>query len=668
MAISGLYQTQDASKDEARTLELRLDVDGVYRQMVASGVVRGQKNAATWMSRLTPSARGRSWAGRITHKRGSRRLLPFSDVAISVIANHRPAQLRVEFHNNGHSSKVFIFRRHSFRFHSVDVEFDRTSDVKPTTEISLTRQSRKPINSKRRVLTVANVYEQAGFRVTKSPEGLVPISLSGGNSRWSEQELNDAMERRWSHFANQPQWALWVFTTGLFDDGRDSRDTGGVMFDYRGAVQRQGAAIFNESWISTPPAKHTDPDAWVQRTRFWATCHEMGHAFNLAHSWEKSRGTSWIPMRSDKEARSFMNYPFEVRGGEDAFFRNFEYRFSDSEILFLRHAPERLVQMGNSSWAKGHGIEKRKGSAASPFRLEVRANRNVPHFQYLEPVVLELKLTNVSGAEYEGDQSWLRSKDRLVILVTKEHSRARRFLPYVRYHSAPAKRMLPPAQSLYEALFISSGADGWYLSDPGRYYIQVILRLPSEDVISNELELTIDKPERVEEERFAQDFFSLDVGRVLNVDGSRVLNAANSTLARAVDEFGQRRVAVHAQVALGCAQTRPAKVLQINGPDDIAVVTEDAHWELGNARMRSALYERSLEAIETLGHIDYKLYVDWYTDCLLEAGLPREAQALQEQLLSAMSGRQVLGQEINTSVLESIKARAIEYSTLAANP
>ena len=45
-----------------------------------------------------------------------------------------------------------------------------------------------------------------------------------------------------------------------------------------------------------------------------------------------------------------MNYPFRVAGGQSAFFADFEYRFSDQELLFMRHAPERFVQMGAADW------------------------------------------------------------------------------------------------------------------------------------------------------------------------------------------------------------------------------------------------------------------------------------------------------------------------------
>ena len=49
-----------------------------------------------------------------------------------------------------------------------------------------------------------------------------------------------------------------------------------------------------------------------------------------------------------------MNYPYYVSGGQTAFFADFEYRFSDSELLFMRHAPASFVEMGNADWFDDH--------------------------------------------------------------------------------------------------------------------------------------------------------------------------------------------------------------------------------------------------------------------------------------------------------------------------
>jgi hypothetical protein len=138
---------------------------------------------------------------------------------------------------------------------------------------------------------------------------------------------------------------------------------------------RKGTAVFYNTFISQAPSGDPAPDAWVNRMRFWTTVHEMGHAFNLAHSWQKQHppqwGTPWIPLANEPEARSFMNYPFNVSGGQKEFFRDFELRFSDQELLFMRHAPARFVQQGNADWFDNHGFEQAKLSLEPSLKLEL---------------------------------------------------------------------------------------------------------------------------------------------------------------------------------------------------------------------------------------------------------------------------------------------------------
>ena len=130
--------------------------------------------------------------------------------------------------------------------------------------------------------------------------------------------MHDAMQIYWSHFANVPQWRLWVLFASLHDRGAS---LGGIMFDDIGPNHRQGTSLFNDSFIKNAPNGDPNPAAWVQRMKFWTACHEMGHAFNLAHSWQKALGTPWIPLANENEARSFMNYPYNVAGGQAAVLR-----------------------------------------------------------------------------------------------------------------------------------------------------------------------------------------------------------------------------------------------------------------------------------------------------------------------------------------------------------
>ena len=78
--------------------------------------------------------------------------------------------------------------------------------------------------------------------------------------------MHDAMQVFWSHFSATAQWAMWVFFASLHEQGTS---LGGIMFDDVGPNHRQGTAIFNDAFISVPPAGDPNPVAWVQRMIFW---------------------------------------------------------------------------------------------------------------------------------------------------------------------------------------------------------------------------------------------------------------------------------------------------------------------------------------------------------------------------------------------------------------
>ena len=115
----------------------------------------------------------------------------------------------------------------------------------------------------------------------------MPLGGAGADALWSDAEMHDAMQTYWSRFANVPQWSVWTFFAALSDQGPG---LGGIMFDDIGPNHRQGTAIFHDSFISEPPPGDPDADAAVARIRFWTAVHELGHAFNLAHAWQKSLG------------------------------------------------------------------------------------------------------------------------------------------------------------------------------------------------------------------------------------------------------------------------------------------------------------------------------------------------------------------------------------------
>src|SRR5690606_27938231 len=97
---------------------------------------------------------------------------------------------------------------------------------------------------------------------------------------------------------NTPQWAVWLLAARK----ATSSSLLGIMFDYTGnAPHRQGCAVFQDS------LRNYFSGSDYNRNLLYTYVHELGHAFNLLHSWDKSR----------PDSLSWMNYPwsYDQRNG-----------------------------------------------------------------------------------------------------------------------------------------------------------------------------------------------------------------------------------------------------------------------------------------------------------------------------------------------------------------
>ena len=439
------------------------------------------------------------------------------------------------------------------------------------------------------------------------------------------------------------------------------------MFDDIGPNHRQGTAIFNDSFISTAPAGDPNPNAWVRRMQFWTGVHEMGHAFNLAHSWQKALGTPWIALPNDPEARSFMNYPFRVNGGQSQFFSDFDFRFTDPELLFMRHAPARFVQMGNADWFDHHGFEQAEQLPESVFTLEARIHRDVkPYYQFLEPVSLELKLINISSEPQLIDKKVLSETDHMTVILNKQGKPARQWAPYANRFYQPEKVALQPGEALYGSLSVSAGLNGWDLAEPGIYGVQVALHRDDEDIVSNALRIKVAPPKDRTEEILAQDFFSDDVGRILAFNGSQHYDDGNNVLREVSAQLPDRNVALSARLALAIPRAHTYKTLNL-GKDPMKLRAEDKSigafkvvepdTRMAREELTAVLQTEASRAADTLGHIDYKNRVDMQSHFLAEGGDVAAAAHCQDEMQTLLTGRGVL-----KSVLDQIEIEKTQYT------
>ena len=275
--------------------ELRLDVDGFYPQMKASGRIAGfHLVPAHWIANVARTAPN-IYQGQIWYKEGNSALIPQTTVKIAVTRGiFGPVSAQVTFSGGPTRTRTFAYR--SRYFHPVSFEFDVAQGVTATTGYQTDSHPNRPATLPVENLTIVNVFRRMGFNVAVTAGAdIIPISEAGANALWSDTEMHDAMQTHWSQFANAPQWALWTFFASLHETGAS---LGGIMFDDIGPNHRQGTSLFVDSFIKNPPGGDPAPAAWINRMIFWTACHEMGHAFNLAHSWQKHLGTPWIPLAS----------------------------------------------------------------------------------------------------------------------------------------------------------------------------------------------------------------------------------------------------------------------------------------------------------------------------------------------------------------------------------
>ena len=631
--------------------ELRVDVDGRFPTMTVSGTIsRLFGGRLTWIARVAWDAAAHAWAGPISYRDGVSSLEPHTDVHVRLTGGWflgLPMTATATFSGGGAADSTRSYRFSKAPFREVGVEFDCVSDATAVTSYDLGSHPNRPADLPAVTLTIESAYSRLGVKMTNTgATDVVPVADAGGNATWSNVEMHDAMQVHWSVNADVPQWQVWTLFAGQHDLGPQ---LGGIMFDTFGAAERQGCAVFSNSFISTPPAGDPDGSAAVQRMRFWTAMHEIGHCFNLAHSWQKSLGTAWVPLADVPEARSYMNYPYRVAGGPAAFFADFHYGFDDDELLFLRHAPERFVEPGAAPWFDHHAFEQARLMSATTLELTLRVNRAEARYEALEPVVAELKLKNASAAAVLVDRNLLRQDD-LTVVIARDRAEPRRLVPFARSCYLPEPYLLQPGESLYAPLFLSAGLNGLDLAEPGRYTVYAALRTAGGDVMSAPMRLEVRPPASREVERVAPDVLTDEVGRVLAFGGSRVLGRANAVLRDVVERLPDSALAVHAASALGYVEAVPGRVLVEHDPEHKEIGVTESRPDRALAMLATA-YADLGRAADTLGHIRVTETVEQTARALAET----DARPAAAQLAASLAG--TLGQR---GVLPSVVRRVQE--------
>jgi hypothetical protein len=396
-----------------------------------------------------------------------------------------------------------------------------------------------------RIITVESCLEDAGFNVFNA--GFRDQFPSPSSGKWDTSELHGLMRAHAQEPLDRKSWNLHLLMV------RESTLDGllGIMFDNDDAdlneLPRQGAAIF-QKLIRTYPN-------WEQKL-IQTTVHELGHALNLAHRFERSIGRA--------DSTSFMNYDWKYLGGNNRgkFWRDFAFEFDPDELAFLRHGPRAKIIPGGARFHTVPYWENPDGGYV-PYIPEVPSDdfkiTLVPPpagviFQFAQPVLLTVQLTNFTGRPMEIPRFVLDPKaGMLEFIIKRRRSPVDNtgshtgfvFRPIVhRCFNAEqaASDLVPPGQNLTENVNLTFGSAGFTFVEPGEYAVQAVFvwqkaRQEIRTIKSNVLTIRIAYPKSAAEERDGQYLFRRDVGYYFALGGSDALSAAEDIL----NEIAQRR-------------------------------------------------------------------------------------------------------------------------------
>jgi hypothetical protein len=523
-------------------------------------------------------------------------------------------------------------------FRTVQLEEDRVAGLTPFTSYDTAALPAPPPN---RVLSIPEAYAEAGIEVQIAGIHNL-VSTAGIGSSWSDAELHNAMLMHFSLWQNIPQWKVWLLTAQLHDLGPGLL---GIMFDLQGA-QRQGCAVFHASLGGSSAAKLRD--------QLYTCVHELGHCFNLYHSFHKQYMNPPQPNRLD--ALSWMNYPWKFPGGPAAYWSGFPFQFDDQELVHMRHAFRNDIVMGGNPFGTGAALDA--GSRFDPplednsgLRLELRS-RNT--FSLGEPVVVELKLELMDMRGKEVNANLHPDFGFVEIGIMHPSGRVVSYEPPMEHLVIPAMVTLDRQRpSLYESAYIGYGRGGLYFDAPGLYQLRAVYYAPDGSrVVSNLLPIRVRSPLSADDDSAAELLMGEEQGQLFYYLGSDSahLRGGMDALEMLVDRHGKHPLAVYGRMVRGVNAAREFKTItranriQVREPDNAQSI-----------RDLSAVVSAS-EAKQELDNISLNMIMRTLADVQEASGDDREAAE------TAIKMVEVFGKQgLKPHVMSMIEEQAARY-------
>ena len=416
---------------------------------------------------------------------------------------------------------------------------------------------------------IRSVFQRSGIDLTVDQDDLLNDPDSGDpGDNWSEAELHDLMEARFDLFSNTLQWNTYGVIVPRFGDPNYNSGYYGTMFDWGGwqtgdTYFRQGCALAEEATRGRESGTLYDSSDKKDRLVLETFIHEVGHSFNLPHSWSRTDS-------ADSASESFMNYPWGYTGGaggETAFWENFRWEFDDVELVWMRHADRNDVIFGGRDWIGNNLSAYSRAELERPGGALELSVSSAEVFDFGVPVTLQLALTNTSaGPVPVGDQ--LQPEDGLTrVFIERPNGAIVEFVPPVLRHKAPPELTpIAPGEAVYESIQLTFGAKGHQFADPGEYLIRVFVPcFPFGYVVARAHRIRVAAPATRESEDLAHLLTGYEASKFLYFGGSRRYPELTGRLDEAVAAFADSDpVAVrHIQYALGRDAARKHKQVEV---------------------------------------------------------------------------------------------------------
>lgn len=408
-----------------------------------------------------------------------------------------------------------------------------------------------PSGGPARVLTVGNAFAEAGIGMFTS--GVWNTIPAPPGSSWSNAELHAAMEVQFTLWQDLPQWAVWLLAAHAHEAGPGLY---GIMFDQAGK-QRQGCAVFHQGIGGTTADR--------LRLQTYTYVHELGHCFNLLHSWQKSLAQPPAPNRPS--SLSWMNYPWYYPGGPGAFWSSFPFQFDDLEVVHLRHAFRDNIVMGGNPFIVGSALAAPEAVADpvedhSGLILELESASG---FALGEPVVIEIKLRarDIRGKTVA---PLLHPNYRAVqVAIRKPSGRMVVYEPLLEQCAEPELiRLGSERPAIYESAYIGYGKGGITFDEVGPYQLKAIYAgIDGSQIVSNVITLWVRPPVSSEDQEVAESLLGDEQGTLFYLLGSDsdFLQQGNDAMEEVLERHPDHPLAVYVRLVKGMNLARPFKKL-----------------------------------------------------------------------------------------------------------